>query len=44
MHAFQPVNPEDIEEGAYSFVGHKIIITCKNGEKTYGIKELLSYL
>ncbi|WP_026656353.1 MULTISPECIES: flavin reductase [unclassified Butyrivibrio] len=33
MHAFQPVNPEDIEEGAYSFVGQKIIITCKNGEK-----------
>ena len=37
MHAFQPVNPEDIEEGAYSFVGHKIIITCKNGEKTNAV-------
>ena len=33
MHVFQPVNPEDIEEGAYSFVGQKIIITCKDGDK-----------
>ena len=37
MHVFQPVNPEDIEEGAYSFVGQKIIITCKDGDKVNAV-------
>ena len=33
MHVFQPVNPEDIENGAYSFVGEKIIISSVKGDK-----------
>jgi len=37
MHVFQPVAPEDIEEGAYSFVGQKIIITCKNNDKVNAV-------
>ena len=37
MHVFQPVKPEDIENGAYSFVGQKIIITCKNGDKVNAV-------
>ena len=33
MHVFQPVNPEDIENGPYRFVGEKIIITSlKDGK------------
>ena len=33
MHVFQPVNPEDIENSAYRFVGEKIIISSiKDGK------------
>ena len=37
MHVFQPVNPEDIENGAYSFVGEKIIISSMKGDKVNAV-------
>lgn len=37
MHVFQPVNPEDIENGAYSFVGEKIIISSLKGDKVNAV-------
>ena len=33
MHVFQPVNPDDIEEGAYTFNGTKFLITAGSGDK-----------
>ena len=33
MRVFQPVDPEDIEDGPYTFVGDKIIITSTDGKK-----------
>ena len=33
LHVFQPVDPDDIETGPYSFVGQKILITAANGNK-----------
>ena len=33
MRVFQPVDPEDIESGPYTFVGNKIIITSTDGDK-----------
>lgn len=33
MRVFQPVDPEDLEEGPYKFVGQKIIITSTDGKK-----------
>ncbi len=33
LHVFQPVDPEDIEVGAYKFQGNKILITACDGDK-----------
>lgn len=33
MHVFQPVDPKDVDEGAYSFSGKSMLITSGNGEK-----------
>ncbi len=33
MRVFQPVDPVDIEDGPYTFVGDKIIIASSNGSK-----------
>ena len=34
MRVFQPVDPEEIESGAYSFSGGKMLITVSDGSKT----------
>ena len=33
MRVFQPVLPDEIESGPYTFVGNKILITSRNGDK-----------
>ena len=34
MHVFQPVDPVDIEQGAYTFDGTKFLVTAGSGEYT----------
>ncbi len=33
MRVFQPVDPEDIESGAYAFDGRKMLVTACDGDK-----------
>ncbi len=33
MHVFQPVNPEDVDDGAFNFSGLNMLITTANGDK-----------
>jgi flavin reductase (DIM6/NTAB) family NADH-FMN oxidoreductase RutF len=33
MHVFQPVLPEDIDQGAFTFDGGKMLVTSANGNK-----------
>ncbi len=33
MHVFQPVDPADVDEGAYTFDGGKMIVTAAKGDK-----------
>ncbi len=32
MHVFQPVDPADVDEGAYTFDGGKMLVTSANGD------------
>ncbi len=33
MHVFQPVDPADVDEGAYTFDGGKMLVTSAKGDK-----------
>ena len=33
MHVFQPVAPQDVDEGAFSFMGNKFLVTSANKDK-----------
>ncbi len=33
MHVFQPVTPEDIDQGPFIYDGSKMLITARNGDK-----------
>jgi flavin reductase (DIM6/NTAB) family NADH-FMN oxidoreductase RutF len=33
IHVFQPVNPEEVDEGPFTFDGGKMLVTAANGDK-----------